>query len=416
MGSLDRPKLRPLPASRFEWDGRLFVKFDDPAGVVSDPVLIPLDAYQRVVRHFDGRTTLPQVLDRIRSETGQDVEMAELVRLVTQLDQAMVLDGPRFDAFHQTFRRGQVRPPALAGRSYPATERALREELASYFTHARGSGHPTPSPAKARGRTRLRGVLSPHIDYQRGGPTYSWAYRELAERSDAEVFVVLGVAHQACVQRFALTRKDFDTPLGTLATDRAYVDLLAERAGKHLFDDELAHRTEHSIEFQAVFLKYMFPHRRNIAMVPVLVGSFHDLMDAGVDPIDDDEVSRFIAALREAERRSGKKVAYIGAVDLSHIGPEFGDPAPVDDAQRERLERFDQAMLDRVAANDPRGWFETAARVGNRWRVCGLAATYTMLHALGRVRGRVARYDQAIDDRGQCCVSFASTVFEAERE
>ena len=56
-------------------------------------------------------------------------------------------------------------------------------------------------------------------------------------------------------------------------------------------------------------------------------------------------------------------------------------------------------LLERAAANDPAGWFGTAADVGNRWRVCGLAAAYTMLHAMGPARGRVLKYDQAVDVR-----------------
>ena len=44
------------------------------------------------------------------------------------------------------------------------------------------------------------------IDFPRGGRTYARAYRELLERSDAEVFVILGVAHQPCDRRFVLTR------------------------------------------------------------------------------------------------------------------------------------------------------------------------------------------------------------------
>jgi MEMO1 family protein len=70
-------------------------------------------------------------------------------------------------------------------------------------------------------------------------------------------------------------------------------------------------------------------------------------------------------------------------------------------------------MLDRAAAGDAAGWFKTAANVGNRWRVCGLAATYTMLQTIGPVQGRLLNYKQAIDDRRTCCVSFASMVFNA---
>jgi hypothetical protein len=73
-------------------------------------------------------------------------------------------------------------------------------------------------------------------------------------------------------------------------------------------------------------------------------------------------------------------------------------------------------MLDHAVANDPAGWFGTAAKVGNRWRVCGLAATYTMLHAMGPAQGRLLKYDQAVDAAGTCCVSFASLAFDAPRE
>ena len=186
--------------------------------------------------------------------------------------------------------------------------------------------------------------------------------------------------------------------------------------GDDLFDDELSHRTEHSIEFQVVFLQYVLGGRRDFSIVPILVGSFHDLMERGIDPIDDPEVRRFVEALRAAEAASGKQVAYIGGIDLCHVGPEFGDPEPGRPASsRSRFAGSTRAMLDRAAAGDPAGWFRTAASVGNRWRVCGLAATYTMLHAMGPARGRLLKYDQALDDRRTCCVSFASMAFHAVR-
>jgi predicted class III extradiol MEMO1 family dioxygenase len=150
---------------------------------------------------------------------------------------------------------------------------------------------------------------------------------------------------------------------------------------------------------------------RSVSIVPILVGSFHDYIERGIDPIADPEISRFVQALRLAEAASGKNVAYIGGIDLCHVGPEFGDPAPVDPQLQETVRRFDSEMLAHAAAGDPSSWFKTAASVSNRWRVCGLAATYTMLHAIGPAQGRLLRYDQALDDRRTCCVSFASMVF-----
>ena len=257
-------------------------------------------------------------------------------------------------------------------------------------------------------------MLSPHIDFGRGGPVYSHAYRRLVERSDADLFVILGVAHQPCRNRFALTRKHFDTPLGTATTDRGFVDHLAREAGPHLFEDELTHRTEHSIEFQVVWLQHVLAGRRDFAIVPILVGSFHDLMRGGVEPADDPEVGAMIRALKSAEAASGRKVAYIGGIDLCHVGPEFGDPSPVDLPTLEAVGAFDRAMLGRAEALDASGWFAGAAEVDDRWRVCGLAATYTMLHAIGPARGEVLSYDQAVNPSRSCCVTFASVAYASK--
>ena len=142
------------------------------------------------------------------------------------------------------------------------------------------------------------------------------------------------------------------------------------------------------------------------------MGSFHDLLRAGVDPIHDPAVRRFIAALKDVEAESGKKVAYIGGVDFCHVGPEFGDREPVSDAILSQVRAFDSSLLDRAAAVDPAGWFATATAVGDRYRVCGLAATYVMLQTIGPARGRVLKYGQAVDNRRTCCVTFASLGFD----
>jgi AmmeMemoRadiSam system protein B len=327
------------------------------------------------------------------------------------LDAAMVIEGPTFEQFFQAYRDSGRRPAAMAGRSYAGTVRALTAQLEHFFVGADGAGVPVAAPAMTS--SAIRGILSPHIDFQRGGSVYTWSYKELVEKSDADTFVILGVSHQYCRQRFALTCKDFETPLGLVATDRSYVDRISALAGREFFEDELSHRSEHSIEFQVVFLQYLLGGRREFTIVPILCGSFHDLMERGVDPIEDPAVGRFIEALRAAEASSGKRVAYIGGIDLCHVGPEFGDPTPVDPPLQEIVGSFDGAMLQHAAACDPRGWFQTAANVGNRWRVCGLAATYTMLHAIGPAQGRVLKYAQALDERRTCCVSFASMAFHA---
>jgi AmmeMemoRadiSam system protein B len=412
MATLDRPKLRPLSAQRFDHDGLSYALIRDPSGVLSSPVLVPLDAFVQVCRHFDGRLSLADIQSRVLGETGQRLDASVLERLVAQLDESMVLDGPTFASFREAFGRSTSRPAAFAGRSYAADPAVLRGQLSQYFLGPGGAGAGVPQAPFHGGN--VRAIVSPHIDFNRGGPVYTWAYRELAAAPEADTFVILGVAHQYCRRRFVLTSKDFETPLGTVATDRDYVGRVAQVAGEGYFDDELVQRTEHSIEFQVVFLRYLLG-QHPFSIVPILVGSFHDLMERGIDPIEDPEVRNFVEALRAAERASGKHVIYIGGIDLCHVGPEFGDPAPVDAKLQGQVGRFDTDMLDRAAAVDPAGWFRTAAEVSDRYRVCGLAATYTMLHAIGPTTGRLLKYHQALDDRRTCCVSFASMVFHTDR-
>ena len=413
MATLDRPKLRPLSAKRYDHEGQAFVALENPLGVAKAPVFVPLDGFEWVVRNFDGNNSLLDIQAHVLRNTGRLIASSDLETLVLQLDQAMMLDGPTFEAFHDDYKSQGIRPAAHAGASYAGTERALRAQLAALLRRSSRRGATIDHAANGKnGQSRLRGVLSPHIDFQRGGTVYTWAYKELVENTKADIFVIFGVAHQYCRHRFALTRKDFETPLGLAKTERAYVDRLAKFAGEDLFEDELAHRTEHSIEFQVVFLQYLLGEKRNFSVVPILVGSFHDLMESGRNPIDDDRVKRFVNAARSVEKAYSGRVAYIGGIDLGHVGPDFGDPNLVDDPTLEHLREFDAGMLDRVSRGDAEGWFADAASVGNRFRVCGLAATYTLLKTLGPVKGRLLRYDQAVNPERTCCVSFAGLAVE----
>jgi AmmeMemoRadiSam system protein B len=409
MATLDYPKLRPLSVRQHEQDGQSFAMIEDPQGAFPGAILLPLQVFLHAFRHFDGKNSLAVVQSQVFCETGQLIPAGAPERMVVELDNAMVLDGPTYASFKAEFGQSALRPAALAGRSYEASDPALRAQLYRYFSNVHGAGPPALGGAPQS--RRIRGVISPHIDFTRGGPVSSWSYKEQGERTEIDTFVILGVAHQYCRRRFALTLKDFKTPLGIVRTDRNYVERLVQIAGADLFDDGLLHRAEHSIELQVVFLQYVLGKDRNFSIVPILVGSFQDHVERGADPIDDPEIRRFVDALRLAEEASGKKVVYIGGIDLCHVGPEFGDPEPVDVRMLEDVRRFDHEMLRHAAAGDAWTWFQTAAQVSNRWRVCGLAATYTMLHALGPADGRLMKYHQALDDRRSCCVSFASMVF-----
>ena len=146
MASLERPLLRPLSGRQVVHQGLPCVALDDTLGLIGGQVLIPLDAFHRVVRHFDGRTTLPELSARAEREAGLTIPLAELEALVDRLDRAMVLDGPTFAAFAGQYASKEVRAASHAGRSYPADPAALRRDLARSFEDPKARAFP-PRPA-----------------------------------------------------------------------------------------------------------------------------------------------------------------------------------------------------------------------------------------------------------------------------
>src|SRR5204863_165287 len=122
----------------------------------------------------DGRRTLQDIqLQAMRRVGGQLILLEDVRRLAARLDNALYLDSPRF----QHIVNGPVRSPRFLG-CYEAEPDALRRQLRNLFVHPGGAG--LPRQGKPDGA--LHAALIPHIDYQRGGLSYTYAYRELFER------------------------------------------------------------------------------------------------------------------------------------------------------------------------------------------------------------------------------------------
>jgi MEMO1 family protein len=404
------PRLRAVESFPVEHEGRSCIALRDPGGY-TDAIVLLHGALLEIVSLFDGQHTVADIQAVVMRRHGQLIERRQIEEIAEALDEQGFLESPRFAdrraVIDGSFLASPTRPAAHAGGAYAGDAADLRGMLEGFFTPPDGPG---PIDRARAAEPEVRGVIAPHIDYHRGGPAYAWAYRELAERSRADLFVILGTCHAGMEHPFALTRKDYASPLGAAPVDRDFVDALATRARQDCFGSELAHRVEHSIELQAVFLRYLFADRRDVRIVPVLASFAHEAMHRGRRPDDDPRVPRFLDALGETIAASGRRVALIAGADLAHVGPRFGDPEPVDGPELARIEREDAVMLESVEAGDPRAFFESVASDGDRRRICGYSPIYALLRALGGATGSVKRYGQWPDSNGM--VSFASVVFE----
>jgi hypothetical protein len=266
--------------------------------------------------------------------------------------------------------------------------------LDGYLSELDGSGSGDVEPCKA--------LVSPHIDYQRGGPVYAQVWARAAEAvRQAEVAVILGTDHRGGLGKFTLTRQHYATPYGMLPTDGAVVDAMAAAIGDEAaFEEELNHRDEHSIELAAVWLHHM-RHGEPCAVVPILTGSFFHFVRGEADPASDPQLAALLEALATALH--GREVIVVAAGDLAHIGPAF-DGEPVDATERARLRAKDQLLIDAICAGDAPAFFGAVQAEEDRWNVCGLPPIYAMLRMLDGVQGAPAGYDQ-------CPADTANTSF-----
>lgn len=401
-------RLRQVEVFPVEHRGRRHIALRDPAGYTSAILMLPA-ALLELVSLLDGEHTIADIQAALMRRHGEPVDRERIEGLVRSLDEQGFLDSPGFAArraeIDRAFLEAPTRPAFHAGGAYADAPDALRASVAGFFSPPEG-----PGPIAAAGAgPPVRALIAPHIDFHRGGPAYAWAYRELAERGGADVFVVLGTCHAGMADPFALTRKPFETPLGVVPVDDDLVDVLASRARQDCFASELAHRHEHSIEFQAVFLRYLYGGQREVRIVPVLTSFVHEALHFGRKPEDDPRVARFLDALVETVAGGGGRIAVIAGADLAHVGPRFGDPEPVSGAELERVERDDRAMLAAVEAGDAGAFFEAARQDGDRRRVCGLSPIYALLRATAGASGTLRHYGQWPDPAG--VVTFASVVF-----
>ncbi len=248
-GSDDLPRLRQVEAFPVDVDGRQMYCLRDPDGYASEPVVLSPDAFY-LASLLDGEHDVRDLQAACMHKFGQLVYSETIEDVIDTLDRAYLLENDRFTQrcaeMLEEFGRQTVRAPTHAGQSYPADPAELRRNLDAFFVAEDGPGEPGEP-----GHTPVAtAAVAPHIDFDRGGVCYAYAYKELIERCPAETFIVFGTCHTDMDQPFALTRKDFATPFGTVQTNQDVIDRLVDRVGQDLFDDEIVHRAEHTIEFR----------------------------------------------------------------------------------------------------------------------------------------------------------------------
>ncbi|MBE0696555.1 MAG: AmmeMemoRadiSam system protein B, partial [Anaerolineaceae bacterium] len=327
----------------------------------------------------DGTRTAAGLRATLAIRYGLFLTTERIVEFLDSLDEALLLENQRSRSARAVaqveFRKAAFRPPSSAGQAYPSESKELAETLDQYF-----------EPPGESIEDNICGLVSPHIDYERGGPVYAKVWGTAAHAAqNADLAIIFGTDHFSEGQSFSLTRQNYATPFGVLPTDTAIVDELARAIGEETaFAGELHHRREHSIELAAVWLHHI-REGKPIPIVPILTGSLETASDHG----NGNSIESVLRVLGKAIRK--RKTLVIAAGDLAHVGPAF-EGEPVNPGKLIQLKSADDELIAAMCRADAEGFYNAIRRVQDANNVCGVAPIYLTLRLLSPKRGERRGY------------------------
>ena len=400
------PVLRNLQFSPIKEGEEQYIVLWDPSGLSREKLVLPLN-YFFIIQHFDGDHSIQQIGALYLKRFGEFLMPGKVEQLVADLEAKLFLEGDRTEGAkaqaRHAYREATVRPAGFAGKSYEADRGQLKKQIDGFFSSKEG---PDFKPSSNKGRP-IKGLVVPTYEPKHAGPIYAWAYKELQESQQPDVLIIIGTAHAGLEGLFAVTDKDFETPLGIVPVDRQIIERLKALVPEY-FSEDLAHLTEHSIEFQLPFVQTNTGAAAPITMVPVL-SSFSAMSMS--DPSVRATVERFLAAVREAVSASGKTACVIAAGELAHLGMRYGDSAPPTDFSFHRSMQYDLEMLKYVEDLKPEEFAGYIQKEKDQRRISGFSPIYCLLRLIDAEKGQVLRYDRGITDQYNSTVTYASMAF-----
>ena len=280
------PKLRAdLEAFPIEHEGSRRLLLRDRTGLSGEQLVFAPQA-AALLSQMNGTNSLRDLQAAHMRATGDILPIDDLREFVEKLDEFLFLENERFLGLlakqRDDYLGDPVRRACHAGRSYPADPAELKSQLKGFFSVEMGGPGLKPKPGLT-GR-KLVGSVAPHIDLQGGGPCFAHAYRAVLDSEGPDTWIVLGTGHEYVENCFALTAKDFETPLGLVRCDAVLCEEIARRAPADIRASEYNHKTEHVIEFQAVFLAFTRPQAKIVPLLcsfaPEQWGDVREYVDA----------------------------------------------------------------------------------------------------------------------------------------
>ncbi len=296
------PRLRLLDAHMIVYEGMQYLHLRDPLAISGKTLLVPQPLIP-ILGMLDGAHDPGALRSALAIRYGLRLTPEQIQQFIQSLDDALYLENANFLrgrlAAQDEFRNSDCRLPASAGQAYPEDRGELTHTLQGYMDVIQpDDADPPPQPG------RIRGIISPHIDYERGGGVYARVWSQVAGMDmPVERVILLGTDHFSEGFSFSLTGLDYSTPLGRLSTDPSMLSAAAAAiGGEAAFTGELHHKAEHSIELAAVWLQHILGDR-HVSILPVLCGSLTSFEDTAGDLSANPVLNNLVSLFARFDRR-----------------------------------------------------------------------------------------------------------------
>jgi AmmeMemoRadiSam system protein B len=373
----------------------------DHLGLVREGQGIDVQLYQFMAL-LDGTKNVRDLqMELMRQRGGVLVDSDEINRLLKKLDAVYLLDSDNFKSAQARlvadFAFQKVRPCSHCGQSYPNSRLELKQRLDEILS---GGEQQTQTPDG-----KITALASPHIDLNAGAAVYASAYQMLKDIAPSKV-VLLGTGHRLTNHLFCVTDKDFETPLGIVKSQSNLIQQLRKTGKDIVAGDDFAHRSEHSIEFQIIFLQHLYGSD-NFTIIPILCGSIQTCVPEYQRKKYREKAGPFLKKLKNL---IDEDTLVLAGVDFSHIGLKFGHDKPAAYIENQ-AKSHDRNLLKYLSEMDTDQFWQESINFQDRFNVCGFPALACMLEILPPGKGTVLNYYLRHEKPTQSAVSFAAMVF-----
>lgn len=359
----------------------------DPLDIGPQTVLVP-EPLIPLIPLLDGAHTLSQIQTILSTRYRQKVGMSHIESLVRSLDDALLLENSRYQQARESLLkeyRSAPSRPGLYSKNEPPGDNgsSLKAELEA-LTRVHFP------PPYVHVNQPVRGLISPHIDFSRGGPVYAKTWTDaLHSARAAKLVILLGTDHFSEGLPFSLTTQNYATPHGVLPTAKDLAKQLGEIIGEETATvGEIHHRTEHSLEFASIWLHHT-RKGKPVNLLPILCGPLESYEDGSGNLQSSPKLNAIIEYLRSLIQ--SRPTLVIAAGDLSHVGPAFGGKQ-VTASGLTRLQEADNLLLDAIIEGDAEKFYQSIRQTGDQNNVCGLSPIYLAMRILEPVDGYLVDY------------------------